>query len=117
MTIPKEIKLGNRTIPISVAPIDGNVMGYYDSATQEIYLSDNLTEPQLIETFWHELMHAIFDYHRFSADLRVELANSADNGGETMGQDSYDFEERLAEDFALTFLQIIQDNNLANVKA
>lgn len=111
--LPKEIKIGNRTVEVAVTKLDDTLMGRYNMDTFKIELNKNMTEPQMVETFWHELMHAIFDYNRVSIEIQTELQK------EQNGQDAdvWNLEERMAENFAKVFLQVIQDNNLLAVKS
>ena len=116
--IPKKIKIGNRTILVKFQQFDGDefkgVMGWYDGANFEIVIDGNLkkTNPtQVIETFWHEVIHAINHSIRFNMELQAEM-----NDKDTVEEDAWKFEEKITESFARTFLQVIQDNNLLDIK-
>lgn len=112
VTFPDKIKIGNRSVSVSVAEIeDKNIMGYYDLDNFAIVLSARLTPVQAVGTFWHEMMHAIFDFTRFNVDMQVEMQDK-----DTPAEDAFKIEERAAENFAKTFLQVIQDNNLMDIK-
>lgn len=108
--IPDSVTIGNRTVPISYEPLDG-IMGAYDLVNFRIILSPDLSPVQLVETFWHELNHAILDYIRFSVEVQREM-QSADDPSIV----AFNLEETVAEDFAKVFLQVIQDNNLVQIK-
>lgn len=109
--IPEEIKIGNRTVLVQISDIGEDMYGMFDPNTQVIYLNSNLTMMQAVETFWHELIHAINDYNRFTEELAMEL-ETTDNPD----QDAFNFEERMTENFAKVFLQVIQDNNLLGIQ-
>lgn len=114
--IPSEIKIGNRTIQIVMTPNLLNpdngapVMGMYMFKELEIRLDSNLEPTHLIETFWHELNHAMFDYIRFQSDMAAEVESDSEV------VDIRAVEERTVENFAKIFLQVIQDNNLLGIK-
>lgn len=110
--IPKSIKIGNRTIAVSQEVIDGNVFGFYDPMGMRIVMQKDLQPQALVETFWHELMHAIFDFIRFGFEMQTEMSDK-----DTPEVDAFKIEERTAENFAKTFLQVMQDNDLANITA
>ena len=115
--LPKEIKIGKRIITVELREFSDdelmggmNAMGFYDSANFRIVIDANLKEnnpTQIIETFWHELVHAIFDSIRFNVELQMEMDDK-----DTIGEDAFKIEERTTENFARTFLQVIQDNDL-----
>ena len=116
MQLPKEIKIGNRVVKVELRSFQNdefegmNAMGFYDSANFRIVIDADLEKnnpTQVLETFWHELMHAIFDYTRFGVELAQEIDDK-----DTPEYDAFKFEERYAETFAKVFLQVIQDNDL-----
>ena len=104
--LPNEIKIGSRTVTVSVEPL-GNLMGQYDPSTLSILIDSNLAPYQIVETFWHEVIHAINDYNRFTQELAQEMATT-----DNPQQDAWNFEERMTENFAMLFLQVITDNKL-----
>lgn len=110
--IPKKIKIGNRTVEVKFKKFDDglNAMGMYDPNNFRILISADLKDnnpTQIVETFWHELIHAVNDAIRFNAELTQEMDDK-----DTIEQDAWKFEEKITESFARTFLQVIQDNNL-----
>lgn len=105
--IPQKLKLGTRTISIVIKAMDDTLFGYYDQTNLEIGINANYPRPFQVETFWHEVVHAIFDYIRFQNEIQMELAS---------GEQMQNLEERVTENFAMTFLQLIQDNNLNGIK-
>lgn len=58
MIIPKEIKVGKRKIPVSKIKGMKLIRGKY-VWDQKIVISDEYTQKQQYETFWHEVTHAI----------------------------------------------------------
>ena len=112
--IPTQLKIGNRTVPVTLQPdlVSGDqpVMGYYRIDDPAIFIDANLKPLAMVETFWHELMHAIFDYTRFNVDMQMEL-----NDGDSDAEDAFKIEERSAENFAKVMLQVIQDNDIAHI--
>ena len=113
--LPSQLKIGNRTVPVIVQPNlvagDGQpVMGLYDLENPTIYIAAGMKPLATVETFWHELMHAIFDYTRFGIDMQMEMETT-----DSPAIDAYKLEERSAESFAKVFLQVVQDNNIANI--
>ena len=117
MELPKEIKIGNRIVTVEFSDdkddeylSDVGAMGFYDIQNFRIVIAANLKQnnpTQVVETFWHELMHAINDSIRFRFELENEMRDK-----DSIEEDAWKFEERIAEDFARTFLQVIQDNDL-----
>ena len=105
-SIPERVKIGNRTVPVTYEPLEG-IMGAYDLVNFRIIISPDLSPVQLVETFWHELNHAILDYIRFSVEVQREMASN-----DTSEMVAWNLEETVAEDFAKVLLQVIQDNNL-----
>lgn len=112
--IPSQIKIGNRTVPVTIQANlrsgDKEVMGYYSLDDPAIFINADMSPLATVETFWHELMHAIFDYTRFNIDMQMEM-NSEDSDAES----AFKIEERSAENFAKVMLQVIQDNDIANI--
>lgn len=74
MKIPTKFEIGGQEIKVNFLDIDEtteNRFGFYDSVKEEITVfkqvkSDdgpvNLTEVQIENTFWHEVLHA-FQFH------------------------------------------------------
>lgn len=112
--IPSQIKIGNRTVPVVFEPNlmsgDQSVMGFYRIDDPAIFIDSNLSPLATVETFWHELMHAIFDFTRFNIDMQMEMDDS-----DSDAVDAFKIEERSAENFAKVFIQILQDNDIANI--
>lgn len=111
--LPKEIKIGNRTIEVSVEKMDAGLFGFYDPMEMKIALNKDNNPVHMVETFWHELIHAINDFNRMSFEIQNEMATAGDN----IQEQAFSLEERLTEDFAVTFLTVITDNNLLNITA
>lgn len=105
--VPSSIKIVNRTIEVNTAALPDGIMGMYDPANLRITLAPELQPAMVIETFWHELTHAVFDYIRFNVEMQRELMDGGD-----IGEIAFDFQETVTEDFSKVFLQVIQDNNL-----
>ena len=110
MKIPKQIKIGNRIIKVKFSnePFKEECYGWYNSADFIIVLSANEQDsnPTVIaETFWHELMHAINDYNRFTAELQREMDDK-----DPIELDAWKFEEMITERTAKVLLQVLQDN-------
>lgn len=109
--LPNAMKIGNRTVTVRAGDTtmdeDGNrAMGWYDFERFEIVIDETLkTRTQVIETFWHEIVHAINDYNRFHFEIAKELDDE-----DSPEVDAFHLDERLAESFAKTFLQVMQDN-------
>lgn len=103
--LPKEVKIGNRTIPIEREELMANPLGYYDPLNLRIVIDSSLSGTQMVETFWHEIVHAVFDYIRFGFEMAKEMDDK-----DTPETDAYKIEEYAAESFAKTFLQMMQDN-------
>lgn len=108
--LPKEIKIGNRiiTVDFNDEPDERGAFGFYDPSEFRIVILASLRESnptQITETFWHELMHAIFDFNRFVFELATEIDDK-----DAPIEDALKFEEKMSEQFAKTFLQVLQDN-------
>ena len=113
--IPDTIKIGNRTVKVKIGSMDANLMGQFNPNTLEINLSSANSKIQMIETFWHELIHAINDFNRLDVELADEMAAmQMDNADPNLRAGM--MEERMTENFAQVFLQVIQENNLLNIK-
>jgi len=113
--IPESVKVGGRTVKIFVqenlALNNDPVMGYFNPETQEIYINADIKNADvLMETFWHELIHAINDFVRFDIELAKELRDS-----DSPEEDAFKFNETFTERFSATLFQVIQDNNLLPV--
>ena len=120
--IPRKIKIGNRKVLVEFHDASkddilrerGGAFGYYDPNNFRIVIDANLKEnnpTQVIETFWHEVIHAINDSIRFNFELQEEMRDK-----DTVEEDAWKFEEKITESFARTFLQVIQDNKLLDIK-
>lgn len=117
MELPEKIKIGNREITVEFSDDKDDeflgevgAMGFYDPQNFRIVIATNLKEnnpTQVVETFWHELVHAIFDSIRFNVELQMEMDDK-----DPIAEDAFKIEERTTESFARTFLQVIQDNDL-----
>ncbi|MDF1498534.1 MAG: hypothetical protein P1P85_04250 [Patescibacteria group bacterium] len=110
MKIPERIKIGNRLVRVKFSrePFNDDAYGWYDANNFTILLSsrDQDSNPTTIaETFWHELMHAINDFNRFSIEMQREMDDK-----DTPETDAYKFEEMITERTAKTLLQVLQDN-------
>ena len=108
--IPKEVKIGNRVITVEFndEPEDLGAFGFYDAEKFRIVISaskQHSNPTTVVETFWHELMHAIFDFNRFVNELATEIDDK-----DSPIDDAIKFEEKMSESFAKTFLQVLQDN-------
>lgn len=115
-TFPSVLKIGNREVPVLFQPnltdeAGNQLMGFYDMGNPRIVISSGMSSLATVETFWHELMHAIFDYTRFGVDMAMEMRDE-----DSPEMDAFKVEERAAENLAKTFLQVIQDNNIGNIK-
>ncbi len=108
--LPTEIKIGNRDITVEVIKMEDTLLGQYDPNALVISLNETNSPTQMLETFWHELIHAINDFNR----LTFEIQNEMDTG-DGSPEGTFGLEERITEDFAVTFLMVIQDNNLINL--
>lgn len=84
-------------------------MGLYLPDEHKIQINSEIPQIHQIETFWHELIHAINDYNRVTVEIATELEKQAP---ENAGENAWNLEERMTENFAKVFLQVIQDNNL-----
>lgn len=107
--IPKEIKIANRTIAVEVTKIEPQFMGLYHGDKLLIQINEELTPSLQVETFWHELIHAINDFNRVTVEIATELEKESP---ENAGENAWNLEERMTENFAKVFIQVIQDNNL-----
>lgn len=111
--LPESVKIGGRTVKVFsklnlTAPDGVEVMGYFDPNRQEIYVNASIESADvLMETFWHELIHAINDFVRFDVELAKELDDE-----DSPELDAFKFNETFTERFSATLLQVIKDNNL-----
>jgi hypothetical protein len=112
MTIPNTIKIGSREVQVRIAPLPDNLFGQFDPEKQVITLNEKNSKMAMIETFWHEIIHAINDYNRLDVELAMELAKEGNPD-----QQAFDLEERITENFAKVFLQVITDNKLLALTA
>ncbi len=113
MNIPKLIKISSRDVKVIIGSLPDNLMGQFVPDTQTITLNKNLSKVLLIETFWHELIHAINDYNRVTVEIATEIENNQEAGNTT--EQAYNLEERMTENFAKVFLQVITDNELLGI--
>lgn len=111
--IPDEIKIGMRTVKVLYADMgnlneQGALMGQYDPNALTITLNSQMTDRALLmETFWHELVHAINDKIRFDFELSREL-QTEQNVGEFVAS----FNETFTESFSQTLMQVLADNKM-----
>lgn len=115
MKLPESITIGHREIALRVEDLGPDLMGQFDSSGQVISLNKNLTPVQMVETFWHELIHAINNFNRVDIEIADEMAATQMDGADPELR-ALLLEERMTENFAMTFVQVIQDNNLLNIK-
>lgn len=109
--IPKTIKIGNREIEVKIEAMDMNLFGFYDPMALSINLNEANSPVHMVETFWHELIHAINDFNR----MNFEIQNELNTGTQDVVESAFSLEERLTEDFAVTFLMVIEENNLLGI--
>ena len=112
MKIPKTIKIGSRTVEVVIGKLDETLFGQFDPREQIITLNETNTASAQIETFWHELIHAINDYNRLDLELAQEIARDGNPD-----EQAFDLEEKITSSFATVFLQVITDNNLLALTA
>ena len=110
MKLPKELKVGSGNIKIEIAELGDNLLGMYDTDSHVISLNKNQSDMSMTETFWHELIHAINDYNRVTVEIATEIQKEDANP-----EDAWNLEERMTENFAKVFLQVIQDNKLLGI--
>lgn len=108
--------MGNRIVEVKFQPdladeTGAQIYGCYENQIPRITIRAGMSPLDTVETFWHEFFHAIFDFTRFQADMQAEMQSS-----NSIEEGVYNVEERHAENFAKVFLQVIQDNNIANIK-
>lgn len=112
MNIPDTIKIASREVQVRIAPLPDGLLGQFDPETQVITLSDKTSKSITIETFWHEVIHAINDFNSLDARLAQEIAREGNPD-----EQAFDLEERITDDFAKVFLQVITDNKLLALTA
>ena len=112
MKIPNEIKIGSRIVKVIIGKLDDTLLGQFDPANQEITLNENNKPVIMVETFWHEVVHAINDYNRLDFELAQEIAREGNPD-----EQAFNLEERITDGFAKVFLQVITDNNLLALTA
>lgn len=112
MNIPDKIKVGTREVSVSVAPLDNNLAGSYFPDEMAIVLNSTNSKVQMIETFWHELIHAINDYTAFESTMAMEMMS----GGDPEDR-AFVMEEMMTENFSKVLLQVISENKLLNLTA
>lgn len=110
MNIPKVIKIGSREIEVKIEALV-DLHGQYDPMTYIISINSKDSRMAQIETFWHELIHAIHDYNETQAMIANEMMATQMDGGDAEMR-AYNLEEQMTQGFASCFLQVIQDNNL-----
>lgn len=109
--IPTQIIIGNRTVTIEILDINElGLKGYYDDYEFRIVLNSSNDSSSMVETFWHELVHAMFAYINFRTEMMMEMDDK-----DTLEADAWKIEERTTDNFARIFMQVIQDNNLTTV--
>lgn len=111
--IPKKVKIGTREVKIDIIEDpEWDIMGAYSGMETRIVLNSAYVRSKsvAVETFWHELVHAVFDYIRFYNEMVMEM-----NDKDTVEYDAYKIEERTTESFAQTFLQVIHENKLSEL--
>ena len=113
MKIPDTIRIANRDVAIKYAKMDG-LFGQYDPKESTITLNKDNSKMQMIETFWHELIHAVNDYNRVGVEIADEIAAGQMDGSDPEMR-GWMLEERLTENFAKIFPQVIKENNLLNL--
>jgi Zn-dependent peptidase ImmA (M78 family) len=59
MKIPETIKIGNITYEIKIKKLK-KTLGLHKPIKQQIILSENMSEEMTRNTFFHELVHALF---------------------------------------------------------
>jgi hypothetical protein len=112
MAIPQEIKIGMRKVTVQVTDlgdlgVQGSLLGQYQPDTLTILLNNRIADPVLMmETFWHELVHAINDKIRFDFELNKEIQRGADP------EAVFNFEESFTEDFSQTLMQVLSENKI-----
>lgn len=115
MNLPKEITVGSRTIPVKMVTFDDpKMMGMYDPNEQTISISMDMPISQQVETFWHELIHAIHDYNGVQAAIANEIAASQYDGGNPDAR-AFNLEETLTNGFSNILVQTISENKLLNL--
>lgn len=115
MKIPDVIKIGNREVSVTYAKMDG-LFGQFDPKESVITLNKDNSKMQMIETFWHELIHAVNDFNRVGVEIADEIAAGQIDGADPEMR-GWMLEERLTEGFAKILPQVIKDNNLLNLTA
>lgn len=105
--IPTLIKVANRDIQVKIEALDDNLYGMYTPNTLTISLNKKNSPVIMVETFWHELIHAINDYNRVQYEIRLEISRKGEPD-----EQAYILEETITNDFANVFMQVIKVNNL-----
>jgi len=118
MTIPKTIKIGNRTVTIAFTDFTqygeemANVAAFYDPSEFAIEIDSNITNPDLIEEcFFHELVHAVSEYVQVQKSIEDEL-NQADNGEIDTEESASVLEEDITDQFSKMLLTVLKENEL-----
>lgn len=110
--LPTKIKLASWDIAVKrEAILKDGLLGYYNPKDMVIVVDSSLGDIQTLETFWHELIHAINDYNRLFIEIKAEV-NQNDGSDE---ERIWMLEERVTENFAKVFMQVIKDNNLLDL--
>ena len=110
--IPKEVKIGNRVIKVEFTKEadEMGVYGFYNPQEFRIGLSaakENQNPTTVLESFFHELMHAVADHLRLGFEIEQEM-----NDKDSAAEDAFKIEERIAEGFARTLIQVFRENKL-----
>lgn len=106
--IPEMVKIGLREVTVVYAPLADGLLGTYDPNSLTITLSTKMQDPVLtMETFWHELIHAVNDKIRFDFELGRELATE-----QNIDEFVTSFNETFTESFSQTLMQVLKDNPL-----
>lgn len=98
MTIPKKIKIGNRTVPVEIVDYSSDDFRY-DGEKITIQIDKKDTKKQQVKSFWLELTRAVFDYVNLLAEIKKEV-------------DDVDLPDMRIENMGEVMSQIIADNNL-----
>lgn len=112
MNLPDTIKIASREVQVRIAPLPDDLFGQFEPDKQVITLNEKNSKGAMVETFWHEVIHAINDYNRLDVELAMEIAKEGNPD-----EQAFDLEERITENFAKVFLQVITDNKLLALTA
>jgi len=111
------VMIGTREVPVKMVTMDSNLYGQYSTVPDfEISLNKANSPSQMMETFWHELIHAIHDYNATQTLIMNEIA-AAQYDGRAPDATAFNVEEQMTDGFAKIFLQVITDNKLLDLTA